>query len=52
MTRSGATRSGLTDEEIRNEVTQWLDENWSSDRSLIEWRNILVDGGWAAPPLA
>ena len=43
------TLSGLAHEEIRNEVARWLDENWSSDRSLIEWRNILVDGGWAAP---
>lgn len=39
----------MTHDEIRNEVSAWLDENWSPDRSLIEWRNILVDGGWAAP---
>ena len=36
------TRSG-------RKSSAWLDENWSPDRSLIEWRNILVDGGWAAP---
>ena len=36
-------------DEIRKEVSNWLDANWSADRSLIEWRNILVEGGWAAP---
>jgi alkylation response protein AidB-like acyl-CoA dehydrogenase len=39
----------MTDDEIRQEVGRWLDENWSPDRSLRDWRNILVDGGWAAP---
>ncbi len=34
---------------IRTEVSEWLDANWSPDRSLVEWRNILVEGGWAAP---
>ena len=38
-----------TNEEIRTEVAQWLNANWSPDRSLREWREILVDGGWAAP---
>ena len=39
----------ITAEEIRSEVARWLDQNWSPDRSLLEWRNILIDGGWAAP---
>jgi len=39
----------MTHDEIRREVGRWLDENWSADLSLLEWRNILVDGGWAAP---
>ncbi len=38
-----------TNEEIRAEVAQWLNANWSPDRSLREWREILLDGGWAAP---
>ena len=41
--------TSLTIEDIKKEASQWLDENWSPDRSLQEWRNILVDGGWAAP---
>lgn len=36
-------------DDIRKEVSEWLDANWSPDRSLIEWRNILLEGGWAAP---
>ncbi|MGK0221485.1 MAG: alkylation response protein AidB-like acyl-CoA dehydrogenase [Limisphaerales bacterium] len=36
-------------ETIREEVSAWLDENWSPERSLTAWREILVEGGWAAP---
>ena len=39
----------MTNDEIRKEVTKWLDKNWSVDLSLVEWRNKLVDEGWAAP---
>jgi len=39
----------MTAEEIRREVAAWLDENWSPELSLIEWRNVLIEGGWAAP---
>ena len=39
----------MTAEEIRSAVGSWLDENWSPDRSLREWREILLEGGWAAP---
>ncbi len=34
---------------ISVELNAWLDQNWSPERSLIEWRDLLVDGGWAAP---
>jgi len=34
---------------ISVELNAWLDKNWSPDRSLVEWRDLLVDGGWAAP---
>lgn len=36
-------------EAIKAEVAAWLDENWSPDRSLVEWRTMLLDAGWAAP---
>lgn len=35
--------------EIEQAVHAWIDEHWNPDLSLIEWRNILVDGGWATP---
>ena len=39
----------MTPEQIRREVSAWLDANWRTDRPLLEWRNILLEGGWAAP---
>ena len=34
---------------IKAELNAWLDENWRTDRPLAEWRELLVDSGWAAP---
>jgi len=34
---------------IRKELSIWLDANWDPDRSLVEWRDILLGTGWAAP---
>jgi alkylation response protein AidB-like acyl-CoA dehydrogenase len=31
------------------EVRDWLASNWEPDRSLAEWREILVDSGWGCP---
>ena len=39
----------MTPEQIRREVSAWLDANWRTDRPLIEWRKILLEAGWAAP---
>ncbi len=39
----------MTPEEIRRSVSVWLDANWRADRPLREWREILLEGGWAAP---
>ena len=36
----------MTLEDIRAEVGAWLDAHWSPDRSLLDWRQILLDGGW------
>ena len=38
----------MTPETIRIELNAWLDEHWSVDHSLLAWRTLLVDGGWAA----
>ena len=39
----------LSIDEIKNEVNAWVDANWRIDRKLVEWREILVEAGWAAP---
>jgi alkylation response protein AidB-like acyl-CoA dehydrogenase len=41
--------SDRSDSDIRNAARAWLEENWDPDRSLIDWRNLLVDSGWGAP---
>jgi alkylation response protein AidB-like acyl-CoA dehydrogenase len=35
--------------EIREEVRAWLGDNWDPDLALREWRERLVDSGWACP---
>ena len=39
----------MTPEQIRREVSAWLDANWRVNRPLIEWRELLLEAGWAAP---
>ena len=39
----------LTEEQVAAEVRQWFHESWDPDLSLIEWRDRLVDSGWAVP---
>jgi alkylation response protein AidB-like acyl-CoA dehydrogenase len=34
---------------VRADVRAWLEANWSPDRGLIEWRNMLIDSGWGVP---
>lgn len=43
------TDTAMTDDQIRAAVNEWIDANWDPDLSLRAWREILVDGGWAAP---
>src|SRR6056297_2384880 len=37
------------EDSVRTEVRAWLAANWDTGRGLLEWRNILVESGWAAP---
>ena len=42
----------LTDvsiDELRAEVSRWLDVNWNPTRAKAEWQNLVIDAGWAAP---
>jgi len=41
--------SVMADAEVRETVRSWLTEHWDINRPLDEWRECLVDGGWAAP---
>ena len=38
-----------TEASVRAEVRAWLEANWSPDRGLVEWRNMLIDFGWGVP---
>lgn len=38
-----------TDEDIVTAVNKWIDDHWDPQLSLRQWREILVDGGWATP---
>ena len=44
-----ADTADMSDTAISDAVHAWLDENWNPELSLREWREILVDGGWATP---
>ncbi len=35
-------------DDVRAEVRAWLATTWDPNRSLVEWRGMLVDAGWAA----
>ena len=36
----------ISEEQVRNEVRAWLEENWSPNLDLVEWRLKLADSGW------
>jgi alkylation response protein AidB-like acyl-CoA dehydrogenase len=36
-------------EEVRAEARAWFEANWDPERPLAEWRDLLVDSGWACP---
>jgi len=38
-----------TADQVRDEIRAWLAAHWRPTYGLVEWRNILVDAGWAAP---
>lgn len=44
-----ASKQSSEEAAVREEVQIWLKESWDQDRPLGEWREILVDSGWACP---
>ncbi len=41
--------SAPTEAQVRDDVLAWFNEAWDPDLSLLEWREILIDSGWAVP---
>ncbi len=39
----------ISDADISAQVLDWFREAWDPDLSLLEWRDRLVDSGWAVP---
>ncbi|HMK12514.1 MAG TPA: acyl-CoA dehydrogenase family protein [Acidimicrobiales bacterium] len=39
----------LEPDEVRDEVRQWLTDHWDPELSLVAWRTLLADSGWACP---
>ncbi len=39
----------VTELDVEREVAAWFDGAWDPELSLLEWRNRLVDSGWAVP---
>ena len=39
----------MTDDELRDEVRNWLSANWNPDIDRASWAHIVVDAGWAVP---
>ncbi|MDQ6697679.1 MAG: acyl-CoA dehydrogenase family protein [Actinomycetota bacterium] len=36
-------------EEVRDEAREWIAAHWDPDRSLRDWRLMLLEAGWACP---
>jgi alkylation response protein AidB-like acyl-CoA dehydrogenase len=39
----------MSPEQVRDEVRQWLAEQWDPELSLLDWRRRLVESGWGTP---
>jgi len=39
----------LDEAAVRREARAWLEAHWDPERSLREWRELLVDSGWGVP---
>ncbi len=39
----------MSETAVREEVASWLKDQWDPERPLREWREILIESGWACP---
>jgi alkylation response protein AidB-like acyl-CoA dehydrogenase len=44
-----ASTAGAERAAVQADIGRWLDRHWDPERSLLEWRRLLVEAGWAAP---
>lgn len=44
-----ASAEPVNEESVKREVLDWFDRAWDPELSLLEWRDRLVDSGWAVP---
>jgi alkylation response protein AidB-like acyl-CoA dehydrogenase len=43
------THADVTTDQVRADVSRWLADNWHPGRPVREWREALLESGWAAP---
>jgi alkylation response protein AidB-like acyl-CoA dehydrogenase len=43
------TAGALLRQELRDEVTRWLDEHWDAEMPVDEWWRLVAKAGWTAP---
>jgi alkylation response protein AidB-like acyl-CoA dehydrogenase len=39
----------ITEAQVEADVLEWFADAWNPDLPLLEWRELLVDSGWAVP---
>jgi alkylation response protein AidB-like acyl-CoA dehydrogenase len=49
MTDSQAAEVAVTPDVLRAELAAWVREHWDPDRPLRDWRELLLEAGWAVP---
>ena len=42
----------ITEATVERDVLAWFHSSWDPDLSLLQWRALLVDAGWAVPSWA
>jgi alkylation response protein AidB-like acyl-CoA dehydrogenase len=49
MTDAETAEDGITPDVLRAELAGWVGEHWDPDRPLRDWRELLLQAGWAVP---
>ena len=49
MTEHSDAEALATPDLVRAELADWVGEHWDPDLSLRDWRELLLEAGWAVP---